>query len=328
MAECARIICAMPARPLIVRLRNWVGDVALGLPMLLRLQRSGFAPVLVGKGWARELLAGHGWPVHALAGTLRERVQQLRHLRTEASTVDPAFAQRINAISLPYSFSSALEMRLAGLKAIGYAHEGRGWLLGRSVERPALRHEMDVYWHLCSALLGADAPAPPHVQLTLAPGHLEQAAALRQRHQLRAGYIVLCPFAGGTFDKLDKCWPAFAEFAARQLPPLGRDLVLCPGPGDEEQIAARDFAGCKVLRGVALGAYAALMQDAALVISNDTGPGHLAAAVAAPLLSVLGPSDAAQWGARGPAVQILQGSPGWPDQTRVLKAALALLAVR
>ena len=49
-----------PERPLIVRLRNWVGDVTLGLPTLQRLADEGYALQLVGKGWARDLLAGHG----------------------------------------------------------------------------------------------------------------------------------------------------------------------------------------------------------------------------------------------------------------------------
>lgn len=310
-------------QPLIIRLRNWVGDVTLGLPLLQRLDDAGYALTLIGKPWARDLLAGHAWPVHRLAGSLRERVRQLRDLRRSMGGA----GGRIDAMSLPYSFSSALEMRLAGLRAIGYAHEGRGLLLARSVPRPPrLRHEMAIYWHLGSVLLGDDAPAPPQAALRLAPEHLEQAAALRRVHALDAGrYIVICPFAGGTFDKIDKCWPGFADFARQRLPSLGGTIVICPGPGGEEGIAARDFAGCLSLGGLGLGAYAALLRDAALVISNDTGPGHLAASVGAPLLSVLGPTDPAQWGARGPRVRIVQGAPGWPSEGEVLRAAQALL---
>jgi len=315
-------------RPLVVRLRNWVGDVTLGLPTLQRLHDAGYALQLVGKGWARDLLAGHGWPVHRLEATLAGRVRQLRALRVEAQQIDPGFGQRLNAVSFPYSFSSALEMRLAGLRAIGYAHEGRGWLLARSVPRPAARHELEIYWHLGSVLLGGTAPLPAAVHLTLAPSHLQEAAAVRERLGLRPGYIVICPFAGGTFEKLDKCWPGFAAFAAERLPSLGRDILVCPGPGDEETIAARDFARCIVARGVGLGAYAALLREAGLVISNDTGPGHMAAAVAAPLLSVLGPSDPARWGAWGPTVRIVQGSALWPEPAAVLAAAQAHLRPR
>ncbi|MCA0239651.1 MAG: hypothetical protein LCI02_02240 [Proteobacteria bacterium] len=315
----------MPDRPLIVRLRNWVGDVVLGLPMLQRLQDAGYALQLLGKGWARDLLAGHGWPVQALAGSTGERIAQLRALRAPAQALDGGFGRRLNAVALPYSFSSALEMRLAGLRAIGYRHEGRGWLLSRAVPRSRTRHEMAVYWELGSALLGQPAPLPDRVDLRLSAQHQAQADAVRARLALRPGYIVLCPFAGGTFEKLDKSWPAFPQMAGQALPPLGRDLLVCPGPGDEEAQAARDYAGCRIATGVGLGAYAALLRGAALVIANDTGPGHLAAAVGAPLLSVLGPTDPARWGAIGPTVQIVRRESGWPAADEVLARARALL---
>ena len=63
----------MPSRPLIVRLRNWVGDVVLGIPLLQRLEDAGYQLQLLGKGWARDLLAGHGWAVETLPATVRER---------------------------------------------------------------------------------------------------------------------------------------------------------------------------------------------------------------------------------------------------------------
>lgn len=317
----------MTDRPLIVRLRNWVGDVVLGLPMLERLQAAGYGLRLVGKGWARELLAGHGWPVQALAGDWRGRVRQLRQLRSEALAESPGFAQGLQALVLPYSFSSALDMRLAGLRALGYRHEGRGWLLHRAVPRSAQQHEMAIYWDLGSALLGVPAALPQRVQLRLAPRHEEEAAALRARLGLEPrGYVLVCPFAGGTFEKLDKCWPGFPRWVEQRLPSLGRERLICPGPGAEEALAERDFGGCRVARGVGLGAYAALLRDAALVVSNDTGPGHMAAAVGAPLLSVLGPTDTGRWGAIGPSVHIVRGPSGWPDEDLVHSRAAALLA--
>ena len=58
----------MPAtrRPLIVRLRNWIGDVVLALPALEHLSQQGYDLVLVGKPWARDLLSGTPWQVHAM----------------------------------------------------------------------------------------------------------------------------------------------------------------------------------------------------------------------------------------------------------------------
>lgn len=315
----------LSTRPLIVRLRNWVGDVTLGLPALQRLADAGHELHLIGKGWARELLAGHGWPVHTLAPTLLARVRQLRALRHDLRDVDPGFDGRLNALCLPYSFSSALEFRLAGLRAIGHAYEGRSLLLAHAVPRPRGVHELEVYWHLGGSLLGSQAPLPGRVCLRLTPAQREHAAALRQAHGIAPGYVVICPFAGGTWAKQDKTWPEFAAFVAQDLPRFTRSVVVCPGPG-EEDIARSMFPAAQSLPGVNLGTYAALLADAALMISNDTGPGHMAAAVGTPLLSLLGPSDPAQWRAWGPTVTVLQGAgPSWPQRADVSAATARVL---
>ena len=316
-----------PPRPLIVRLRNWVGDVTLGVPTLQRLADEGHALQLLGRGWARELLSGHGWPVHVLAPTLRERVRQLRELARAARAADPAFDRRLNAVCFPYSFSSALEFRLAGLRALGHAYEGRSLLLARAAPRPRGVHELEVYWDLGNVLLGERKPPPATIGLRVSPRHRERADALRRAHAIEPGCIVVCPFAGGTWAKQDKTWPAFADFVARELPAFGRSIVVCPGPG-EEAIAREAYAGARLLPGVDLGTYAALLQDAALMVSNDTGPGHIAAAVGTPLISVLGPSDPALWRAWGPSVRVLRGDGTWPATDAVVRAAAAALPRR
>ncbi len=313
-----------PPRPLIVRLRNWVGDVTLGVPTLQRLADHGYALQLVGKGWARDLLAGHGWPLHVLPKTLRERVRQLRELRRAATATDPGLRRRLNAVCFPYSFSSALEFRLAGLRALGHAYEGRSLLLARAAPRPRGVHELEVYWDLGNVLLGQSATPPATIGLRVSAAHRERAAALRAAHGIEPGCIVICPFAGGTWAKQDKTWPGFADFVARELPKFGRSVVVCPGPG-EEAIASEQFSSARLLPNVDLGTYAALLQDAALMVSNDTGPGHVAAAVGTPLISVLGPSDPALWRAWGPSVQVLRGDGTWPDTRSVVDAVAGTL---
>lgn len=313
-----------PPRPLIVRLRNWVGDVVLSLPLLRRLHAAGFRLELLGKPWAADLLEGEGWAVRPLPAKLGARVSLLREMRRDARSVDPGFDQRLNALALPYSFSCALEMRLAGLRALGHAYEGRSWLLSRSVPRHQGQHELLVYWQLGDALLGQPLAPPQAIALQPSPRQRQQAHELMRAKGLDDGFIVICPFAGGSFAGQDKTWPDFAAFAQSDLPRLHRRIVVCPGPG-EEAVAKAQFAGATVLEGVRLGVYAALLERAALMISNDTGPGHLAAAVGTPLLSVLGPTDVAQWGAWGPGVQFLQGQDGWPQRELVQRAAAQLL---
>ncbi|WP_158219678.1 glycosyltransferase family 9 protein [Ideonella sp. A 288] len=307
----------MTPRPLIVRLCNWVGDVILTVPSLRLLQAHGYELQLVGKGWARPLLAGEAWPTHARVDGLRANGALLRQLRRAAREADPGFDRRPNALVLPNSFSSALEMRLAGLKATGYAHEGRSPLLGRSLPPPAYEeHVLMRYWKLSCSFLGIQAPAPESIDLHTAPADQQAADALLAAHGIRPGFIVICPMAGGTYEKLDKKWPAFADFT-RALLPLGRQVVACPGPG-EESIITDHHAGVTMLPGVKLGVYGALLRRSALVVSNDTGPAHLAAAVGAPLLSVLGPTKPEQWAPWGPTVHVLRRWPEWPTVDEVL----------
>lgn len=316
------------AKHLIVRLRNWVGDVVLGVPALRVLQEHGYRLHLVGRPWARELLKGEGWNFEPLAPTWHGRISQLRHLRNQCRLEDPHFDTRhLNSLALPFSFSSAMEMRLAGLRCLGYSYEGRSILLSKAPPRPAGLHELESYWQLASMLLpeaGHKREAPKAIELQVSPEHDLAAQSLRLAHQLSSGYIVLCPFAGGTFSKQSKEWPGFPLLAQR-LQEANKTLLICPGPG-EEDVAKRDYPGCIVLFGINLGTYAALIKQAALMISNDTGPGHIAAAVGTKIVSILGPTDAAQWSPWGPQVHVIQGVGNqWPEPKAVLTAAMNIL---
>ena len=318
----------MNASPLIVRLRNWVGDVVLGVPALQLLEAHGHALQLVGKGWAQALLAGHGWAIHRRADSLLDSVGQLRGLRREASHGDASFDRRDNALVLPTSFSSALEMRLAGLNAVGYAQEARGWLLQRALpQRAKGAHALTSYWQLACGFLNVKLPAPPEIGLKTLAADQDTADALLATLGIRPGFIVICPFAGGLFEKQDKTWPAFAEFTQTLLPlagAQGRDVLACPGPG-EESIIRQHHAGVRVLNGIHLGVYGGLLRRAALVISNDTGPAHLAAAVGARVLSVLGPTKPEQWAPWGPTVEVVRCWPEWPRVEPVLDRARVLI---
>jgi heptosyltransferase-2 len=61
------------------------------------------------------------------------------------------------------------------------------------------------------------------------------------------------------------------------------------------------------------------------MVTNDTGPAHLAAAVGAPVLAVLGPTDPAQWAPWGPTVEVVRRDPGWPSVDDVMERVDARL---
>jgi heptosyltransferase II len=318
-----QLLMSTPTRPLVVRIRNFIGDVVLLIPALERLQAAGFDLHLVGKPWAASLLDAYGWPMTRYPKGFSERRATLKRLAEPLRGCDPDFASRINAITFATSFSSALDLRTAGLKPFGYAVEGRSILLAKSAPIVYGEHALDSYWRLTSHFLNDQTPPPSAVKLRVSSAANQAAQEALAAAGVRPGYIVLVPFAGGTFEKLDKKWPHFAALA-NSLAATGRDIVMAPGP--DEMDAAREVCpAAKLLPKLALGPYAAVLRDAALTISNDTGPGHMAAAVGGALLSVLGPTKIEQWGPRGPRINVIQRYPEWPSPDAVSARAFALL---
>jgi heptosyltransferase-2 len=308
-----------PRGPLVVRLCNWVGEVVLSVPALRRLAAAGFALELVGKSWAPALLAGTGWPVVARRGGVVAAAGQLRALKHALAARD---GPPPVALLMTKSLSSALEARLAGLRPSGYAHDGRSPLLAAAYPLPRFAHAAHAYWHLASCFLGTDAPYPSTVELEPSAPQDAQARALLAAHGLAAGgYALLCPFSGADDRERRKVWPGFAELGAT-LAAQGLRIVVCPGPG-EEAAASATLPGAVQLAGVDLGIYAALLRHARAVVANDTGPGHLAAAVGAHLVSVYGPQSVAAWAPLGPRVELMHDPAGWPPVARVAAALLA-----
>jgi ADP-heptose:LPS heptosyltransferase len=121
--------------------------------------------------------------------------------------------------------------------------------------------------------------------------------------------VLLIP--GASAHRPAKRWPAsrYAEFA-RGLSGRGFGVAILGGPGERE--VGREIAvaapGAKDLTGrTDYAQIAGLAARAALVVGNDTGPTHLAAAAGAPTLVLFSAeSDPALCAPRGRRVEIIQ----------------------
>lgn len=289
---------------LVVRLSNWIGDVVLTLPSLVRLSEV-YELRLVGKGWMPKLLAAYGWGCYVYPKKTSERVALLRGLKQAHRAT--------TALCFPTSFSSALEFRLAGLPAVGYAKEGRSWLLRRALPvPPASIHMAEHFSGLANCLLppAERVGGTPSATLRLSDLALSSAKSALLAAGVPGDFVAVCPFSSGAIGGQSKDWPGFGELVQR-LTAAGHRVVACPGPGEELQLAER-WPSLTPLPGLGVDVYAAVLSLATAVVANDTGPGHLAAAVGVPLWSVLGPTDPARWGPRGPQVHLLREWPHWP----------------
>lgn len=306
------------ARPLIVRLRNFVGDTVLSVPALRLLQAHGYRLELVGKAWAPTLLEAEGWPVHVRPNDLAGRVAQLRALRRRLRAEDPGFDKRSNTLLLPYAFSAALDAGLAGLKAEGHAGDGRTWLMKRGHPRREGRHALVEYWELACDFLGIEAPPPPvSIDLKVSEAQRERAVALLAAQGIEPGrYVMVCPFANGKVEFLDRSWPAFPDFV-RRAHAAGRRVVLVPGPTEVEG-ARQLYPDATRFEGAGLAIYNAMLKLAGIVVANDTGPAHMAGGVGANLVNVWGPADPKRWAPWGPTVTLVQHWPGWASVDEVM----------
>jgi lipopolysaccharide heptosyltransferase I len=179
-------------------------------------------------------------------------------------------------------------------------------------------HAVDRYLWL-GPILGLD-DGPPDFRFPIPAD-----AADRVDELLRAGGIngqpVAVLFPGTQWET--KHWPA-ARFAdvARHLLATGFGVVLAGSPA-EEAVCREVAAGCPMAVDLAgkttLTESAALIARAAVCVTNDSGPMHLAAALGRPVVAVFGPTDPVWVGPYGsPETVVRAGVPCSPCYLRRL----------
>jgi len=287
-------------RRVLVRLPNWLGDALMARPLLLGLRASLPAARIsaIGPEPILDLLAGdgawdeaHAWPLRSGA------LEALREPRADAALV------------LTPSFSSAwFAFRTGAGRRVGFAHEGRSFLLTQAVRRGARgdRHLSREFAEL-GASLGI-VPCAPLPALPVSDAGREAAARLLG---LPPGtpYALLAP--GASYGPAKRWPPArFAE-AGRRMAEEGWKLFACGGVGEKEscdEVAAA--CGAVSLAGrTTLPVMAALCAGARAVVSNDSGMAHLAGAVGAATVAVFGSTSAAWTAPLGARVAVVQRPP-------------------
>jgi heptosyltransferase-2 len=300
-------------RSLIVRLPNHLGDACMCLPALDLLAAHGFDLRIAGKPWAAALFAAYPWRPIAVRGNWIERIDALRAVRV-------ARTGHVEGILFTNSFGTALEFRLGGIAATGYATDARSWLLRRAVPLPARwatdMHTVEYYYTLAASLVGTAPPVTDKLALRISSEAERRAVSMRRAASVADGYVVLCPVAVGLHRGKVKAWSGFARLSV-ELSNRGLQVVACPGPGERDAVI-RAVPAATVLPETDVGTFAALLARSRMVVANDSGPGHLAAAVGARLVSVFGVTDPLKTRPWGRNVRLIGGAGGWPSWEDVL----------
>lgn len=186
----------------------------------------------------------------------------------------------------------------AGIRA-GFGHHRHSFLYSENIPRAQaiLGEERPVHTaeHVASAMfwLGVTPAEIPRAKLT-GCGEV-------------GNYCVLHPFA----SQPGKTWPAerFLKTAAH-LKANGLEPVFVAGPDDD----ASRFQSFRVLRNAPLADVKNLMAGAQIFIGNDSGPAHIAAAFAIPVVAIFGSSNPVTWAP-------------WRTEARVLTSPKGIAAI-
>lgn len=208
------------------------------------------------------------------------------------------------AILFKNSFGSALAVMLAGIeRRIGYSRDYRGFFLTDKIEAPKEQSgkfkaaSMVDYYLGITSRLGCEAD-DMKLELLLEDDDLSSLSGkMPSIFSPVSPLVVLVP--GGAFGP-SKCWSPkrFAQTADWLVENYGATVAISIAPNKAEKQIAEDIvsAAKNKLYSLAdtpltLGELKSFIAEADLVITNDTGPRHIAIALDKKLISLFGPNN-------------------------------------
>lgn len=281
--------------PLLVRIPNWLGDLVLAFPVLAAAAEDPRDVIFVGPGAFAPLVAPRFPGARYVVWSRARRFAALGGLRR----MRPG-----TALLLTDSLSSALLAALAGIpERIGYAAELRGALLTKRVPRPFPARQAARTEEYAALARAAGLPlreTSPRIE----PLQAEREAVLPKlaARRLTAGrYAVMAP--GASYGPAKRWEPErFAGVAASLQSRFGLRSALVgtredAGPARRTEALAGACAE-NLVGETDLGALVGVLAGAVLVLSNDSGVMHLAAALGRPTIGIFG-STSPVWTSSG-----------------------------
>jgi lipopolysaccharide heptosyltransferase II len=312
-----------PARILVFGYRH-LGDSLFLTPMLRALKRRFPAAEIVvtahGAGAAVLEHNPHVARIERLAGRgLRAKLALLPALRRERFDA---------AIVAQHTLPNAVLARAAGCPVrVGLGSRGCRAFLTHPVGEPELWHEAHRYLAL-AAELGAEDDGggldyhPTTEDREAATEVLARLGLVGRRSAVdTARPPLVALFPGSSPQWSFKRWPAdrFARLGDELVRRHGTQLVVVGG-ADDRTAMAEVSAGIGARHAVAdgpgsLGRFAAVLAECDVLVTNDSGPMHLATAVGTRVVDLAGPSDPRRTGPYGPGHVVVQKvPPGVPKE--------------
>jgi len=286
---------AKPLNKILVVGPSWVGDMVMAQSLFIALKTGdpGCQIDVLAPAWTLPLLDRMPEVTRSIAMPLTHgqfglgaRIELGRQLRSEAYS---------QAIVLPNSWKSALVPFFAGIPVrVGYVGECRWGLLNdaRRLDKQTLTMTVQRFVALALPKHAAQPPACPAPSIPIDPA---RQAAVIETFQIQTGgnILALCP--GAEYGPA-KRWPTehFAELARQKIAD-GWQVWLFGSEKDRAvtgEIKQKTGGLCVDFAGrTQLDQALDLLSLATVVVSNDSGLMHLAAALDRPLIAIYGSSD-------------------------------------
>jgi heptosyltransferase-2 len=294
MAEPQRILIVQP---------SWVGDAAMATPTL-RAIRKRFPDAHISyliKRYVKPMYTGMPWADRLITyrtGKTQKKAGKTQFLGLAAKLKTRRFDL---AIILPGSFKAALICKMARIpRIVGYDRDGRGFLLtdkllpakenGRFIPSPIIKY----YLGLASYLGSPERDLTMTLFVTDAERREAEAVLARANVPERRPWILLNP---GANYGASKCWlPEYFADVANTLAERHNATILISSAPKERKIVEEIYKHLTVpavdlsKAGMSLGALKEVVRRCDLMITNDTGPRHIAAAFDVPVVSIFGPT--------------------------------------
>lgn len=303
------------------RLPNHVGDCCMCLPALRLLQASGYTPALVGKRWAEDLVAGMGWRFDPIEGHVSDDLNRIRYLVKNAGAA--------KGLVFPNSFASALLFKIGRVATAGLKTDCRSFLLDKAIPEPGTMHEVERFFYVAHEAIKAwgGTPAfdkvPSRLGLLSLKRHEAATKNIFEALGLPENFALLAPVARGKHKGKVKSWSHFNDLVA-PLREAGIEPLVFPSVREEELCRAA-CPDARILPPTSLGNFAAIARRARVVVANDSGGSHIAAAVGAPQITLVGVTDPTRTSPWNPDAVVLGSENGWPSVDEVLAAMHKIL---
>jgi heptosyltransferase-1 len=248
----------------------------------------------------------------------RKRLARPRHWLEIFSFIRELRSQKFDiAIDFQGLFRSAVIARLSGAKKrVGFrnAREGAPWFYTDRVLLPAnLKHAQDKNMFLARAALHLP-DTEPTTALASSEVDAGKLRKIMREHEIDPDHPVLAVAPAARWGT--KSWPP--EFFAQVLTEVHKQTsaspptLVCVGTTDERPVgdSIRAQAKCPVVNLMGetdLGALAELLRNSAVLLTNDSGPMHLAAAVGTPVVALFGATDPSLTGPYGDCHTVFRG---------------------